>query len=615
MRAAAPHLYRRGKCGTFYLRRRIPAPLLDTYGPGRREIVRSLHTRDANAAQRALRRALVELDHEFDERAQRLHEQRRAPALQRVTHLAPAQLTDLARLWVHAVLETDEEARRRGLDDEAFASLGARIAAQRAELGPLLARGHVRPILPAMHSFLHLCGIAAKLSPDDEQQAGYAFLEAVVTALGHQAARQAGDAVATAAVAGTPPQLKTWEEILVVWRDYVVERPKATTIAARTAWRQLEAFARQHDVLWPAHVTSQLMTQLVDDMRAKGLSPKTVNERLNKVRAIYRIAVGKHVLNDNPAQATLGVKLPKHLLGQNKRLPFTQEEIRALFASPVFTEHRRSQGQSGEASYWIPLMMYYSGARPEEIAGLTVADVRRAPAVGWYLHITDLTSPEDGGMFAGNIRTRSEPGDANGHDQPQPRRLKNVASRRNIPVAKELIALGFLRYVEFLKAQQATRLFPDLTPDAHGKLSGAFGKFFGRYKRTVGITASSKSLYSLRHTMKDFLEAAEVPSKYLKRLLGHTTGDGAVTDGYGSDLPLEIVARYFRRVRFWPIPARPWEPGRGAVKLTPVGSCAAGARQQRGGRSSLSARPTRALRAPTTSPRKDEAAPDDTALG
>lgn len=575
MRAAATHLYRRGKRDTYYLRRRIPVMVLDSYPRGTREIVRSLRTRNARAAQRALRRALVDLDREFDERAARLREEHQAPAVQRVTRLAPAQLRDLAGLWVRAVLETDEETRRRGLDDDEFASLGARIASQRAELGPLLARGQVQAILPAMYSFLHLCGIDAKLSAVDEQQAGYAFLEAVVTALGHQGARQAGDAVATASVVQASQPLHSWEHIFGVWRDYVVERPKATTIASRTAWRQLEAFAQRHDVLWPSHVTSQLMTALVDDMRARSLSPKTINERLNKIRAIYKIAVGKQFLTENPAQATLGVKLPKHLLGYKKRLPFTRDEVSLLFGSPVFTEQRRSRGQSGEATYWIPLLMYYTGARPEEIAGLEVTDVRHAAKVGWYLHITDLPSPEDGALFAARIQAAHEPNVAGSTLPQRPRRLKNVASRRNIPIAKELIDFGLLRYVEHAKRQEKTRLFPDLTPDAHGKFSGAFGKFFGRYKRSLGITESSKTLYSLRHTMKDFLEAAQVPSKYLKRILGHTSGDGAVTDGYGSDLPLEIVARYFRRIRFWEIPARPWQPKRGTVMFAANSRCRA----------------------------------------
>ncbi len=41
--------------------------------------------------------------------------------------------------------------------------------------------------------------------------------------------------------------------------------------------------------------------------------------------------------------------------------------------------------------------------------------------------------------------------------------------------------------------------------------------------------------------MKDFMESAGIESKYLQRILGHTTGDGRITDGYGSDLPLALI--------------------------------------------------------------------------
>ena len=243
-----------------------------------------------------MRSALVDLDREFALKATRLREERRLPRQQRVTTLAPGQLRDLAKVWVTAVFETDERARRNGLDETEFEDLGERIAAQRSELGPMLARDHIRPILPAMYSFLRLCGIDARVSAADEQQVGYAFLEAVVTALDHQAQRQRGSAVSTAALTGDAQPLHTWEQVFVVWRDYVVERPKAKTIANRTAWRQLEAFARRRDILWPSHVTSQLMTKLVDDMRANAPSPMTINERFNKIRAQKGT---KHVLRED----------------------------------------------------------------------------------------------------------------------------------------------------------------------------------------------------------------------------------------------------------------------------------------------------------------------------
>lgn len=554
MKAVEQHLFQRGKRGTYYLRRRIPADVLDAYSRRRREVVLSLGTSDRSRAIALLRRKLVELEDEFEARRVALRTRLKNRPPRKVRSLSPAQVDDLAALWLHCVLDTDESSRSGGLDEASFTELGQRIERQRAELGVMLARGNTRPILPAFRGFLQLCGIAASLDRDDEQRAAYAFLKAVVAALDAQAQRQAGGVVPTPAAPPTAHASPNWDDVFAAWRDYVEGRPRATTIASRTAWWQLERFARERDVLHPAHVTPALMTALVARMRADGLKAVTINERIRKVRAIYRIAVGRGLVPHNPAANTLGVKLPKHVQGRERRLPFSPEDLQTLFGSPIFTEHLRSPGQSGEASYWIPLMMFYTGARPEEIAGLRVDDLRHAEGLGWYLHLTDLPNSESG--------TAAEAAER--------RLLKNPASRRNVPVARELIELGLLRYVEWVKSQGHAMLFPTLRTDAHGKLSGAHGKFFGRYKKSLGITSPQKVLYSFRHNMKDFLEAANVPSKYLQRILGHTTGDGAVTDSYGSDLPLKRVFAYFRRVAFPPIPARPWQPGRGSVR---IGAC------------------------------------------
>ncbi|HSQ82293.1 MAG TPA: hypothetical protein VLU54_14355 [Casimicrobiaceae bacterium] len=55
-----------------------------------------------------------------------------------MTALAPGQLNDLAKVWVTAVLETDEQARRNGLDEAEFQSLGERIAALRSAVDLLM---------------------------------------------------------------------------------------------------------------------------------------------------------------------------------------------------------------------------------------------------------------------------------------------------------------------------------------------------------------------------------------------------------------------------------------------------------------------------------------------
>lgn len=562
MKAVCENLYARGKRGTLYLRRKIPSDLRDAYPHSKKEIVVSLRTSDVTVAKQRLHAQMARIEDQFAQRRERLRQRWKSSDQphQHLTAMSDQRVQELADWYVRCVLETDEERRRAGLDDDEFCELGSTLQDHRTELGRLLARGHSEPILPAMRSFLAMNNICAELAPDDEKRAGYVFLQGVVKALDYQLRRQDGEVLPTDTLAPVPPVAVTWKEVFEAWRDYVVERPKATTIACNTAWKQLEAFSQSRNIRSPAHVTPELMDDLISAMRADKLSPKTINERLRKIRAVYAIAIGRRKLQHNPAATTLGVKLPKHKQGLEKRRPFSAEDLRTIFGSPIYTQHLRSRGQSGEASYWLPLMMYYTGARPEEIAGLLVEDVRHDNTSGWYLEVTDLPGDDDAGLF-------EEDGEDTGSTGKR-RMLKNPMSRRQIPVAKELVDLGLLRYVEHIRAQGHTRLFPTLQADTHGKLSGAHGKFFGRYKRELGITSPLKTLYSLRHNVKDLLEAAQVPSRYLKRILGHATGDGAVTDGYGTGLPLELVAGYFSKVRFPKIPALPWQPGTGVVALT-----------------------------------------------
>ncbi len=571
MKAISDCIYTRGKHGIKYVRRRIPAALRAAYPAHQTHIIRSLGTTDLRDAKERARAELARIDAEFRLKSQQLDLSRASLAAKRVCRLSDEQLEGIARFWVRQVLLNDEHRRQQGMDDIEFDELGAQLADQRAELGRMLAQGKSLGMFSALHGFLYLCGLDFDPDQDEAKRASYVFLRAVVATLDYQLARQRGDLVDTDTVAPetqhplftvvperAPADLSapTWDKVFETWRTYVENRPKPTTISAQTPWRDLRRFAEGKGVRSPAEVTPELMTDFAHYMRERGLEVPTINERIGKVRAIYKIAVGKHVLKVNPAANTLGFKQNGVKRRRKRRLPFDANDLQLLFGSEIFTQHKRSKGQAGEATYWIPVLMFYTGARPEEVAGLALSDLRHDPKLGWYFSIVDRPCEEDRDLF-----------DADDVPNSHRRTLKNAPSERRVPVAQQLLDLGLLRYVESLRTQGATVFFPTLKKDFHEKLSGSFSKFFGRYKRAIGINDPRKVLYSFRHCMKDMLEAAGAPTKYLQRLLGHTTGDGAVTDGYGSDLPLDRIVEHFSRVQFPTIPALPWEPGRGVVRL------------------------------------------------
>lgn len=570
MKSISSYLFRRGAAGTLYFRQRIPTALLAAY-PGKSEIVRSLRTSDMAEGRRRCARELSNLETEFQTRARELQPPTFPASSPKEVPMTDALAQSLGQYWMRHTLLADIEARSQGIDADTFREQSSEITEQLQELSMLLAQGNTRPILRVLHTFIHLCGLSVSMTPEEEQRAAYIFLESVVASLEHIAARQAGKRVNTDEVAPDVPHPAsalvdtsgpTWAEVYDLWANFVDDRPKATLISYQTAWRQLVRFADSHKLAAPKDLTPELVAEFVESMKASGLKVKTVNGRLTKIKGIFKIAVGRCKLATNPAADALGYKASAREKGMKRRLPWSEAEVQTIFGSPIFMDHLRSSGQSGEASYWIPLIMYYTGARPEEIAGLDLDDIKK-DEYGWYFNITDLDENDDVDLF-------DEEENATATEEERKRRLKNTASRRRIPLAQELEALGLFRYIDWVRAQGKSRLFPTLERDFHGKLSGAFSKFFGRYKRhTLGFTSEKKVLYSFRHTMKDMLEEARVPSKYLKRLLGHTTGDGYITDGYGSDLPPEQLHEYFARVKFYPIPAKPWQRGTGRARLIP----------------------------------------------
>jgi integrase len=596
MKAIAPNLFERGKRRSLYLRRRIPTDLLEAYPPNKTHIVVCLGTSDVVRAKERQRVEEVRIDAEFSRLREELKAKSVLKARVKVSKLTDAHIRSMADFWVRQTLLADDNRRVRGLDDEEFDSLDQQLTEQRAQLGRMLATGRTDKILPALHSFLYLCGIDVELAAEDSHRIGYQFLRAVVTALDHQLERQKGAQVDVDVVAPAMPSPKelvvqemlskqasenaavqaekdepTWDEIFALWRDHVRGRPKSTAIATKTPWNELQRIATEQGILYPSKVTPELMDMFVDTMDAR-LEVVTLNERLAKVKSVFKIAVSKRKMPSNPAALTVGRAEHSLAKRQKRRLPFDSDDLHTLFSSAVFNECQlRSQGQSGEATYWIPVLMFYTGARPEELAGLAVTDIKHDPVHGWYFDILDHPDDDDD-VFEDEKKEAKKASrkssDASTEKAPV-RILKNGESIRKVPMAAQLIDLGLLRYVEWIKSQGKLALFPTLSADWHGKLSGAFSKFFGRYKREVlGIESPKKVLYSLRHNMKDFMTRARIPSKYLQRILGHATGDGEVTDGYGDeDLPLEFLVDEFKRINFPEIPVHPWMPGKGSVRL------------------------------------------------
>jgi integrase len=230
---------------------------------------------------------------------------------------------------------------------------------------------------------------------------------------------------------------------------------------------------------------------------AKKVSAETVNKLLGGVQAVCVWARNNGLIPDDVpwSDPFSKMRLPTR---KSRREPWAPEELRTLFSSAIFTQGDRPVAGKGEAAFWLPLMALFTGARLNELAPLTAADV-----------ITDAATR----IVSINIK----------EDQQQGRRLKTAGSARVVPIHPELTRIGFLRFVDWIRsAGQEARLFPLLTPGPKDGFGEAWSKWFGRYKRELGITNKASVFHSFRHGFKDAARAARVSEELHDALTGHT---------------------------------------------------------------------------------------------
>jgi integrase len=109
-------------------------------------------------------------------------------------------------------------------------------------------------------------------------------------------------------------------------------------------------------------------------------------------------------------------------------------------------------------------------------------------------------------------------------DKPD-KRLKNMASRRNVPIHPKLIEIGLKQFIKEIKGE---RLFPDLRPyrDGYGH---SFKHFMPLLRKHV-TTHPKKTFHSFRHGVATLLSEKAFPSVWRADLLGHQRPGNLETD-------------------------------------------------------------------------------------
>jgi integrase len=233
----------------------------------------------------------------------------------------------------------------------------------------------------------------------------------------------------------------------------------------------------------------------------------TLGKNLEKVRTLLKWSCEQRFISED-FTPLLKFKITADY--DNKRHPFTASDIEALFLNDEMLG-KKANSLNKSYQFWVPILALHTGARINELCQLYVEDVKRE-GKHWCISINDEKE----------------------------KALKNRASRRIIPLSKTVIDIGFLKFVEQRKKENAERLFPELRKGRDG-VSSVASKWFALYKKRFGITNPKKVFHSFRNTVISHLQEKSFPESKIGAFAGHRSE--SVTFGvYGGGFSAEALS-------------------------------------------------------------------------
>lgn len=253
---------------------------------------------------------------------------------------------------------------------------------------------------------------------------------------------------------------------------------------------------------------------MLDRVKATGrgagakVSAATVSRELSIISAVFNFGRKEFGLSETVTNPFHALPVERVAKGQ---APKESEKRDPLPPKVLAATRKRVLAYAGAELALIWRLVEGTGCRIAEVTGLRVEDV---DASGAFPHI------------------RIEP-----HDL---RRLKTLASRRNVPLVGDALdaakeALGL--------ARQGHMLFP-----SYGRIRGSDAASAALMKHLRQVSSDEKHvIHSLRHNMKDNLILAEVSTLDQNLILGHSAG-GVGDRVYGGSLAkLRVTTRAMKK--------------------------------------------------------------------
>jgi integrase len=256
------------------------------------------------------------------------------------------------------------------------------------------------------------------------------------------------------------------------------------------------------------------------------MSHPTQSVYLNTLRGVLDLAAKKRLIATNPAAGMQPV-VKETVAPKDKRRPFSLDQLQGFFGGKFYSEcstHAPAYKHDKTGwRFWLPLMCLLMGTRPNEVAQMNAADVKRTDAGTWYCDVV-VEEGEDG------------------------KSLKTEYSRRRIPVHPTLIAIGFL---DFVTGCGDGRLFPDLKPDAYGNFASyALKRFRDSFLPAEIKVEPRQTFYSFRHNFRDSLRHhVKAPPDVLQAIGGWSQGH-LVSDDYGDKANPDYMVEFMKKIAY-----------------------------------------------------------------
>lgn len=218
------------------------------------------------------------------------------------------------------------------------------------------------------------------------------------------------------------------------------------------------------------------------------LSVKTINKHLVTYSSLFKWGVTNDYVATNYFE---GLSLKQANKNKPSREAFSQNEAQLILKELINNEKNLVRKKYQK---WGALIGLFTGARLNEVAQLTVDDIK-----------------EIDGILCFDI-----------NDNGDRKQLKNAASERIVPIHSKLLELGLLDYVKAVKNIGRERLLYELTYDANNKYGRNLGRWFNtRFLVELGLKRKQLVFHSLCHTMVTELLRSGVETPLAKAVVGH----------------------------------------------------------------------------------------------